>query len=517
MTISDFLTIFQSATSQGVLWSLLAIGVYLTFRILDIADLTAEGSFPLGAGIAAISITNGFSPVLATILGFCGGVLAGLISGLLHTKLKIPALLAGIITMTGLYSITNRVMGKAPNISLLGESTIFTWIQDLGLTKVNAVIVVGFIVALLVIAVLYVFFKTEIGLAIRATGDNIDMSEANGINTDNMKMIGYMISNGCISLSGALIAQNNGFADLNSGVGTIVIGLASIIIAEVLLRNKPLLIRLLTIVAGSIIYRFILAIVFEFNVEPSDSKIASAINLEIHPGDFITIIGGNGAGKSTLLNSIAGTHQITSGKVELNGKDITKQSVMKRSKDISRVFQDPKLGTAVRLTVEENLALAMKRGKKRGFASGVKNKDKDYFKKQLSMLNLGLENRLTTEIGLLSGGQRQAITLLMATLERPELILLDEHTAALDPKTSITVMQLTQKLITEQKLTAFMVTHDMEDAIRYGNRLIMLHQGTIVVDIQGADKDQLTVPKLMALFQKNSGAELVDDQLLLQR
>lgn len=249
----------------------------------------------------------------------------------------------------------------------------------------------------------------------------------------------------------------------------------------------------------------------------NENHVLKGINLEIHPGDFITIIGGNGAGKSTLLNSIAGTHQITSGTVELNGKDITKQSVMKRSKDISRVFQDPKLGTAVRLTVEENLALAMKRGKKRGFTSGVKNKDKDYFKKQLSMLNLGLENRLTTEIGLLSGGQRQAITLLMATLERPELILLDEHTAALDPKTSITVMQLTQKLITEQKLTAFMVTHDMEDAIRYGNRLIMLHQGTIVVDIQGADKDQLTVAKLMALFQKNSGTELVDDQLLLQR
>jgi len=157
----------------------------------------------------------------------------------------------------------------------------------------------------------------------------------------------------------------------------------------------------------------------------------------------------------------------------------------------------------------------MKRGKKRGFASGVKNKDKDYFKKQLSMLNLGLENRLTTEIGLLSGGQRQAITLLMATLERPELMLLDEHTAALDPKTSITVMQLTQKLITEQKLTAFMVTHDMEDAIRYGNRLIMLHQGKIVVDIAGEEKQSLTVPDLMALFHQNSGTELKDDQLLL--
>ncbi|MFD2729867.1 ABC transporter permease [Enterococcus camelliae] len=279
--MSNFFTILQSATSQGVLWSLLAIGVYLTFRILDIADLTAEGSFPLGAGIAAMSITHGFSPIIATILGFCGGVLAGLVSGLLHTKLKIPALLAGIITMTGLYSVTNRVMGKAPNISLLGETTIFSWIQDLGLTKINAVIVVGLLIAALVVALLFIFFKTEIGLAIRATGDNIDMSEANGINTDNMKMIGYMISNGCISLSGALIAQNNGFADLNSGVGTIVIGLASIIIAEVLLRNKPLLTRLLTIVVGSIIYRFILAIVFEFNVEPSDSKIASAIVLVI--------------------------------------------------------------------------------------------------------------------------------------------------------------------------------------------------------------------------------------------
>ncbi|MFD2729866.1 ABC transporter ATP-binding protein [Enterococcus camelliae] len=249
----------------------------------------------------------------------------------------------------------------------------------------------------------------------------------------------------------------------------------------------------------------------------NENHVLKGINLEIFPGDFITIIGGNGAGKSTLLNSIAGTHSITSGQIELNGKDITKQSVMKRSKDISRVFQDPKLGTAVRLTVEENLALAMKRGKKRGFASGVKNKDKDFFREQLAMLNLGLEKRLTTEIGLLSGGQRQAITLLMATLERPELILLDEHTAALDPKTSITVMELTQRLIHEQKLTAFMVTHDMEDAIRYGNRLIMLHQGTIVVDIQGEEKQHLTVPKLMELFQKNSGADLVDDQLLLQK
>jgi putative ABC transport system permease protein len=266
----DILILVQSATSQGVVWALLAIGVFITFRILDIADLTAEGSFPLGAGIAAISITNGYSPWIAT--------LAGLVSGLLHTKLKIPALLAGIITMTGLYSVTSRVM-QAPNIALLGEKTVFSWFQSLGLNKINATIIVGTLIAALVILLLFLFFRTETGLAIRATGDNIDMSEANGINTDNMKMIGYMISNGCIALSGALIAQNNGFADLNSGVGTIVIGLASIIIAEVLFRNQPLLFRLITIVVGAIIYRFILAIVFELNVEPADSKIASAIVL----------------------------------------------------------------------------------------------------------------------------------------------------------------------------------------------------------------------------------------------
>src|SRR5699024_453969 len=278
MTISNLGIILQSATSQGVVWALLAIGVFLTFRILDIADLTTEGSFPLGGGIAAVAITNGISPWIATLLGFLGGVLAGLVTGILHTKLKIPALLAGIITMTGLYSITSRVM-KAPNIPLLGEKTVFSSFQEMGLSKINATIVVGILITLVVIILLNLFFGTEIGLAIRSTGDNIAMSEANGINTDNMKMIGYMISNGCISLSGALIAQNNSFADLNSGVGTIVIGLASIIIAEVIFRNKPLFFRLITIVLGAVIYRFILALVFEFNVEPADSKIVSAIVL----------------------------------------------------------------------------------------------------------------------------------------------------------------------------------------------------------------------------------------------
>lgn len=295
--MSNIFNIFLSSTSQGLLWSLLAIGVFLTYRILDIADLTTEGSFPLGGAVAAVILTKEpstwpaplqgllgihplMTPLIAVLIAFIAGMLAGLVSGLLHTKLKIPALLAGIITMTGLYSINSRIMG-APNIPLLGTETIFSPAQALGLTKINSVILVGLVIVTIVIILLVLFFKTEIGLATRATGDNIEMSEANGIKTDNMKIIGYMLSNGCIALAGALLVQNNNFADLNSGIGTIVIGLASIIIAEVLFRNKSLPIRLITIVIGAILYRFILACVLELNVDPADLKLFSAIILVI--------------------------------------------------------------------------------------------------------------------------------------------------------------------------------------------------------------------------------------------
>lgn len=293
----NIVNIFLSSTSQGLLWSLLAIGVFLTYRILDIADLTTEGSFPLGGAVAAVILTKDpttwptalqsimkihplMTPLIAIFIAFLAGMIAGLVSGLLHTKLKIPALLAGIITMTGLYSINSRIMG-APNIPLLGSETIFSRAQSLGLTKINSVILIGTLIVAAVIFLLVLFFKTEIGLATRATGDNIDMSEANGIKTDNMKIIGYMLSNGCIALAGALLVQNNNFADLNSGIGTIVIGLASIIIAEVLFKSKPLPFRLITIVIGAILYRFILACVLELNVDPADLKLFSAIILVI--------------------------------------------------------------------------------------------------------------------------------------------------------------------------------------------------------------------------------------------
>ncbi|MBM6613341.1 ABC transporter ATP-binding protein [Desemzia sp. RIT804] len=247
----------------------------------------------------------------------------------------------------------------------------------------------------------------------------------------------------------------------------------------------------------------------------NENHVLKGIDLTIHEGDFITIIGGNGAGKSTLMNSIAGSFPVDQGKISLEGKDITNEPTMKRAKYIGRVFQDPRMGTASRLTIEENMAVAWKRGKKRGFGIGVKDEQRHSFQEALKRLDLGLENRMKMEIGLLSGGQRQAVTLLMASLVTPKLLLLDEHTAALDPKTSQMVLDLTKKIVEEEKLTTLMITHNMEQAIQYGNRLIMLNEGNIVVDIAGEEKQHLTIPDLLELFHKNSGTILNEDALIL--
>ncbi|MFN8650043.1 ABC transporter permease [Streptococcus sp.] len=270
-----------SSLSQGLLWSIMAIGVYLTYRILDIADLTAEGAYPLGAAICATGIVSGLNPLLATFLAFLGGMGAGLVSGLLHTKMKIPALLTGIVTLTGLYSINLKVLGKA-NVALLRQTTLVTQLQDLGLSKTNAVLLIGGVFVLVVIALLTLLLKTQLGLALRSTGDNIPMSEANGINVDQMKIYGYMLSNGLIALCGALLTQNNGYADLNSGTGTIVIGLASVIIAEVILRNLTIGWRLASVVLGSILYRMIILAILEIPGMDADLvKLFSAILLAI--------------------------------------------------------------------------------------------------------------------------------------------------------------------------------------------------------------------------------------------
>ncbi|MBE6981870.1 MAG: ABC transporter ATP-binding protein [Ruminococcaceae bacterium] len=239
------------------------------------------------------------------------------------------------------------------------------------------------------------------------------------------------------------------------------------------------------------------------------------LNFHLKPGEFVTVIGGNGAGKSTMLNSVAGVFGIDSGKILIDGVDVSHLKEHQRAKVIGRVFQDPMMGTAATMQIEENLALALRRGKVRGLGRGITAKEREFFREQLKILDLGLEDRMTAKVGLLSGGQRQALTLLMATLKAPKLLLLDEHTAALDPKTAAKVLEATEKIVARSNLTTVMITHNMRDAIAHGNRLIMMYDGRIVVDVSGEEKKNLTVEQLLGLFSKASGSTEADDKLLL--
>jgi len=238
-------------------------------------------------------------------------------------------------------------------------------------------------------------------------------------------------------------------------------------------------------------------------------------DLTLADGDFVTVIGGNGAGKSTLLNMIAGVYPLDSGTVELDGEDISRLSEPKRAKYLGRVFQDPMRGTAADMQIEENLALAKRRGQRRTLRWGITRAEREEYAELLKKLDLGLETRMQAKVGLLSGGQRQALTLLMATLTNPRVLLLDEHTAALDPKTAAKVLELTEQIVGERKLTTLMVTHNMNDAIRLGNRLIMMHEGRVIYDVAGDEKRALTVPDLLQKFEEVSGGELANDRMLL--
>ena len=255
-----------------------------------------------------------------------------------------------------------------------------------------------------------------------------------------------------------------------------------------------------------------------FNAGTINEKKA-LVNLSLHldPGDFVTVIGGNGAGKSTMLNAIAGVWPVDQGRIVLDGKDITALPEHRRASLIGRVFQDPMMGTAPNMQLEENLALALRRGEKRGLRWGVTRSEREEYHERLKILGLGLEDRMTAKVGLLSGGQRQAVTLLMAVLKQPKLLLLDEHTAALDPATAAKVLDLSDRIISESALTALMITHNMTDAIRHGNRLIMMNEGQIILDVRGEKKTQLTKHELMDMFASLSGIQLDSDQVLLSK
>lgn len=253
-----------------------------------------------------------------------------------------------------------------------------------------------------------------------------------------------------------------------------------------------------------------------FNAGTVNEKIAlKGLDLTLEDGDFVTVIGGNGAGKSTMLNAVAGVWPVDMGKIIIDGKDVTRLSEHQRAKYIGRVFQDPMMGTAATMGIEENLALAKRRGKRRTLMPGIKRAEREEYRELLKTLGLGLENRLTSKVGLLSGGQRQALTLLMATLIKPKLLLLDEHTAALDPKTAAKVLSATDRIVGKDHLTTLMITHNMRDAIAHGNRLIMMHDGRIILDIRGAEKQKLTVEDLMHEFEKISGEAFASDKALL--
>ena len=255
-----------------------------------------------------------------------------------------------------------------------------------------------------------------------------------------------------------------------------------------------------------------------FNPGTVNAKTAlNGLNLTLNDGDFVTVIGGNGAGKSTMLNAIAGVWKPDYGTVEIDGVDVTNMPEHKRAAFLGRVFQDPMKGTAPDMEIAENLSIASCRGVRRKLVRGVRKRDREEYKKLLATLELGLEDRLSAKVGLLSGGQRQAVTLLMATLRRPKLLLLDEHTAALDPKTAAKVLEITNKLVTENQLTTLMITHNMRDAIAYGNRLIMMHEGRIVVDVSGEEKKKLTIAQLLGLFEQASGSAMADDKIILSK
>lgn len=249
----------------------------------------------------------------------------------------------------------------------------------------------------------------------------------------------------------------------------------------------------------------------------NEKKALNGINLHLDPGDFVTIIGGNGAGKSTMLNMIAGLYPIDCGKILIDDVNISRDPEYKRAKYIGRVFQDPMRGTAAGMEIQENLALALRRGQGRGLKWGIKSNEKDFYRESLAQLDLGLQTRMSSKVGLLSGGQRQALTLLMATLQKPKLLLLDEHTAALDPKTAKKVLELTEKIVSEQELTALMVTHNMKDAIHIGNRLIMMHEGKIIYDVSGEEKKNLEVEDLLKKFEDASGEEFANDRMMLAK
>ena len=679
---------------EGLIYAMMVLGVFMTFRILDFPDMTVDGSFATGACVAAMFITNGSDLYLGLVVAIIAGMTAGIFTALLHTLLKIPNLLAGIITMTMLYSINTRITNGSSFVPLPNnkydtavtnaDNAITGFFGSFGLEISSSIsILIFFLLLLIYIKILIdIFFRTDLGISLGALGSNEQMILSQGMNPNVLKVLGVGMSNGLVALSGAMYAQFTGSASVQSGQGIIVVGLAAVMIGEFLIRSNKIWLITFGVIIGSIIYKaiiyfglkygydiglgpndlklisgiliiliivasklqkkkggskkmaveksspvvasisfvdgfinktypfwflslylmlfiypmvlffkycknsdnsvwmlifaltvlFLLFIYFKvflmskfgaeskinmafkkvsfginkrsksvagantleddykgdnvlvlqnvsksfFEGTPDEKHVLKNLSLTVNKGDFITIIGSNGAGKSTLFNVIAGTYKASSGNIIYKMKNITKMPEYLKAVFIGRIFQNPLLGTSGDMALEDNMILCRKKGFKLPVIS-LNKKVRKEFADHAARLNMGLEKRLGDNVGLFSGGQRQALTLLMTAMSHPELVLLDEHTAALDPDNSNRVMELTLQLREEYGLTMMMITHNMQHAIKYGNRLLMMDNGEIIMDISGKEKENLTVEAIMEKFKAIRKDELTDEKLLLAR